>query len=392
MMYTGQVKSFNPHKGWGFVGCDGGDVFLLKKELRGYCVEAGETIRFTVEQGQKGQQATNIQVAGGEKQFYLGEIKSYNSQKGFGFIGSEATEVNYGKDVFLLRSELPGGVGPEGAHCKFQVKLSEKGQPQATNVTLLGKGAELAKQQGFGGMNQGGVVPAMAMGKGMMHPQMMMQQMNPQMMMQLMAQMQQQHQQHVGYQAIGGKGSGGKGGGTASPTGKVPGETEVFFGQMKSINTEKGWGHVESAAMSKVFGRDLFAMQTSIASAGVTAGQQVTFNVAQGPKGPHAVNLRPVPHLSPQRVFAGTLKTFNEQKGWGFAEAAHLTQLIGTDVFVHAKELNGATPTVGMGLQFTVDIATGKAQAKNVRVQEAGWGAAPAAYTGAGKGARSSPY
>eukprot|EP00438_Fugacium_kawagutii_P030604 Skav228341 [mRNA] locus=scaffold1898:136267:139808:- [translate_table: standard] len=44
-MQTGTVKSYNPHKGilvvrWGFVECNGQDSFLYKKELKGQCPSA----------------------------------------------------------------------------------------------------------------------------------------------------------------------------------------------------------------------------------------------------------------------------------------------------------------------------------------------------------------
>ena len=40
--------------------------------------------------------------------------------------------------------------------------------------------------------------------------------------------------------------------------GREPKETDVFFGTVKAIN-EKGFGHITSEAMTKLYGKDLFA-------------------------------------------------------------------------------------------------------------------------------------
>eukprot|EP00933_Yihiella_yeosuensis_P047724 TRINITY_DN4364_c0_g1_i1.p1 TRINITY_DN4364_c0_g1~~TRINITY_DN4364_c0_g1_i1.p1 ORF type:complete len:154 (-),score=37.30 TRINITY_DN4364_c0_g1_i1:186-647(-) len=135
MALTGTVKSYNPHKGWGFVECNGQDVFLHRRELKGYNVAKDQQVQFTITQGEKGSQASEVTVlVSPEEATYFGEIKSFNPYKGFGFIQCEAFP---GQDVFVLGSELPGGFGPQGGHCKFSVTKEEKG-PAAKNVQLLG--------------------------------------------------------------------------------------------------------------------------------------------------------------------------------------------------------------------------------------------------------------
>eukprot|EP00933_Yihiella_yeosuensis_P036387 TRINITY_DN30148_c0_g1_i1.p1 TRINITY_DN30148_c0_g1~~TRINITY_DN30148_c0_g1_i1.p1 ORF type:complete len:201 (-),score=49.98 TRINITY_DN30148_c0_g1_i1:47-649(-) len=142
MSLTGTVKSYNPHKGWGFIECSGQDYFLNKKELKGFCVNKGDGVTFTGATGEKGSQATNVTVVvKPEDAFYFGEIKSFNMMKGFGFITCEAFP---GQDVFVLKSELPGGFGPEGGHCKFKATVEEKG-PSAKEVQLLGAAGDQAQ-------------------------------------------------------------------------------------------------------------------------------------------------------------------------------------------------------------------------------------------------------
>ena len=64
-------------------------------------------------------------------------------------------------------------------------------------------------------------------------------------------------------------------------------------GKVKWFNNAKGYGFVLAASG----GEDLFAHYSSIVMDGyktLRAGQDVTFDVQEGPKGLHAVNIRVV--------------------------------------------------------------------------------------------------
>mmetsp|Transcript_16270 Transcript_16270/g.18828 ORF Transcript_16270/g.18828 Transcript_16270/m.18828 type:complete len:136 (+) Transcript_16270:103-510(+) len=85
MSMTGVVKSFNPNKGWGFIEVGGGhpDVFLYKNDMKGMCVEKGQTVQFNTVQNEKGHQAQDVNVVVPPDQAsYFGEIKSFNPMKG----------------------------------------------------------------------------------------------------------------------------------------------------------------------------------------------------------------------------------------------------------------------------------------------------------------------
>lgn len=128
-------------------------------------------VQFTVTATDKGAAATNVTViCAPEEAMYFGEIKTFSASKGFGFIGCEAFSE---ADVFVLRTELPSGFAPQGGHCRFKVRMEEKG-PVAVGVQLLGAAGnqiQQMKQMAFLGWGKGygkgfwGMPPYM-MGKG----------------------------------------------------------------------------------------------------------------------------------------------------------------------------------------------------------------------------------
>lgn len=322
--YTGTVKSFNPYKGWGFVECPalGSDAFVLKSELNGFAVSKGDQLTFSVTQGAKGLQATNITLDKPNPDFFFGEIKTWNMAKGFGFLSSPATQAIFGKDVFALMGEIRNGFAAQGLQVLFKAKNSDRG-PVASDIQVLGSDNWMPPVPAQGNFFGGGK---------------------------------------------GGWDSQSSWGGSNNWGTKVFSEEEVYFGTIKAVNDEKGWGHIACDAMTKLLGKDLFVMKTTIDEAKVHVGEQVSFTVAQGPKGPHATNIQTFDQQSAGMVFTGSIKTFNDTKGWGFIESQEARAIFRSDVFLHKRELNGKTVAVGDKVQFTVDTSGGRASATNLAV------------------------
>ncbi len=66
-MNNGTVKWFNAEKGYGFITVDNGDdvfVHFSAIQSNGYkTLDEGQRVRFDLEKGQRGMQATNVYVA-----------------------------------------------------------------------------------------------------------------------------------------------------------------------------------------------------------------------------------------------------------------------------------------------------------------------------------------
>jgi CspA family cold shock protein len=161
-LLRGQVKWFNPTKGYGFVQMsDGaGDVFLhgtVLGRIGRSSVQPGETLEVRVAPGQRGPQVTEVvsvdsstaapprpartgpRPPSGRQPFEAsveeaGTVKWYNAKKGFGFIVRDSG----GKDVFVHASalQLAGLTGlNEGQRVLMGIVEGRKG-PEAASIQL----------------------------------------------------------------------------------------------------------------------------------------------------------------------------------------------------------------------------------------------------------------
>jgi CspA family cold shock protein len=254
---------------------------------------------------------------------FVGQCKNWNPDKGWGFITCDVTERIYGKDIFVMRSAVASGSLTPGERVRFTVQSGIKGIEAAS-----------VQSEGMGGQTM-----------GMM-------------------------------------------GGYSSPAAVGPGQGQMFFGVVKGFNEEKGWGHIDCEGSKKLVGKDMFFLRSALNGQAVAPGSQVSFKVAQGQKGPEAAEISVLPpgtiaHAGhPGATFSGSIKIFNEEKGWGFIQGEEVAKTFGKDIFVHSKELSGYTPTVGEEVTFSVIInADGRPEAASVQLGQAavfkGFQAAP---------------
>lgn len=381
--YVGTIKSFNMQSGWGHIECEqthqiyGKDIFLLRSQVNGLIPTKGDQVYFDVTEGQKGAEAANVQIISTNDGTgaYIGTMKSWNPVKGWGHIECETTHNMYAKDIFVMRSAIPGGECHIGDQVSFSVQEGTKGV-EASGVTIL---HSKAPRQSW--------------------PQM-----------------------HAPQQS--------------------------FLGSVKNFDEEKGWGHIICDQTRQMYGKDMFVLRSALNGQIVTAGQQVRFTVAMGTKGPEAhgvcavaqgkgqvihppvrppagvqpswstaawqqgaVQWQPVqpvtvPFSTPQmalmqqggkgaaaapgQMFTGTVKNWNEEKGWGFVSCQETMNIYGKDIFLHKKELYGQTPLAGSPVHFGVQIQA--TDGRPIAISVSLFGAQQAGGNPAGSFARASPY
>jgi len=367
----------------------GKDIFFVANVVPGGSVNQGDQVRFSIKMEAKGPAAASmtrlvaaspgygapipaygapvaapVPMSAGN---FVGTIKSFNKEKGWGMIQCGQTEQMYGKDIFFVANVVPGGSVNQGDQVRFSIKMEAKG-PAAASMARIGAGSgpmamaprSYAPQPvaSYAPIPSYAPVPSYAppVFRGGMMPNQM---------------------------------------GHGAPQ-RMPPADQLFFGSVRAWSAEKGYGHISCEAANALFGKDVFLLRgvLPVVSEAVELGMLMSFQVNPSPKGPQAasVSLLPAGSFATEEgqeasMFTGTVKSFNEEKGWGFLEDPELKELFGKDIFFHKRELDGQSPSNGDEIQFTVAIdAKGGPAAKNCTLVDS-QGLAPS-----GKGARYAPY
>lgn len=181
--FTGVIKSFNTEKSYGFIACPatfekyGKDVFLHKNQIHTF--DVGDKVSFQVftEPGKPDQvKAQDLQSCmldsdtgagkgagkfGGKGQGFLGvaqqpqtqpacyldfrqpaengrrflgTIKSFNAEKGYGFITCDWASSKFGKDVFLHKNQIGNFVTGDTVSLQIIFDPKKPDQPKAHDV------------------------------------------------------------------------------------------------------------------------------------------------------------------------------------------------------------------------------------------------------------------
>lgn len=134
---TGIVKFFNNQRGFGFIEVENQDYFVHVTDVDGDMLLGGEDVSFKPVQGHKGLQAIEVQRTNPpEMEEELGELKFYNPERGFGFIGREAKA-----DVFAHFSDFEGLESADdvetGVQVSFVVRSGRDGRDRAYKIRVL---------------------------------------------------------------------------------------------------------------------------------------------------------------------------------------------------------------------------------------------------------------
>lgn len=156
--FIGTVKSYAPAQGYGFIESEdtftryGTDVFLHRSQVEdengARKVSQGERVRFAVDLNKKGRpQARDVQKyvesnAVAPTKTFVGKVKSFSVERGFGFIACEETRSIFGGDIFLHKKQAEEAGIKDNDMVVFSVEVSSKGQPQARKVGKFGSAAQ----------------------------------------------------------------------------------------------------------------------------------------------------------------------------------------------------------------------------------------------------------
>merc|ERR1711964_658678 len=99
-------------------------------------------------------------------------------------------------------------------------------------------------------------------------------------------------------------------------------------------------------ATHKIFQKDVFLLRSSLSGQNVSTGSLLSFKAQMSPKGPQAYDVMILPPgcisldgAESTQAFAGTIKSWNQEKGFGFIEGDELRQTFNKDIFLHKREI-----------------------------------------------------
>jgi len=366
---SGVVKSYSASRGWGFIQSEHvtDDVYFqrmdLPEELQtetddGFLRIDGRPVSCDLHYQKDGKpRGKNVCFIVSEGEDVMGVVKSYNDQKGFGFVKTSMID----QDVYFQKKDVPNQIRNSsivGMKVKMQLALMDDGKIQA-------------RQMMFHAMPMVPTIraPIIKGGKGMVTPV-------PSMGM-------------VTYPCKGGMAMGMYEGipmglmGKVGPAGKgvarfAPDGT-AMRGIVKSHNAQKGWGFINVNGIAA----DIYFKGES---QGFRVGQPICFELRWTKDGkPQAQNCS-LPMTAGESICderatiewaanleeqIGRVKSYNAAKGFGFVTVEGLPQ----DVYFQSKDLPAGLEfesLEGTLLQFVVHTTPdGKPQMRNAYLVEA---------------------
>jgi len=111
----------------------------------------------------------------------------------------------------------------------------------------------------------------------------------------------------------------------------------LMKGILKSYNAEKGYGFISCKEMTKHFGKDVFVHSKHVQTFRV--GDRLKFYVEIKNDSPQAFDVEADDTSDQRERFKGFIKSFTSSKGYGFIECPETKKLYGRDVFVHKDQM-----------------------------------------------------
>jgi len=229
-------------------------------------------------------------MMGTTEQVFYGTIKSYNSEKGWGHIDCDQTRHIYGKDMFVLRSQLSGARVAKGDQVEFRVRQGQMG-PEATSVRIINSSTGGCPGPP-GPAAPGPMAPEMCGAGGMGGPCGHVQAAPP-----LAAAPYWGSGGSQPYGCHGGCGQMWAGGCAPAPVGAPPQAAAMpaagpFTGMVRGFAPDRGWGYIQSEQSQQIFGRDVLVVQAVLGGGVIQDGDTVRFTVRMETEGPVAAEVQ----------------------------------------------------------------------------------------------------
>jgi cold shock CspA family protein len=151
-------------------------------------------------------------------------------------------------------------------------------------------------------------------------------------------------------------------------------QDQVFYGTIKSWNPQKGWGHIVCDATHAIYEKDIFVMRSAVPGGHVAIGDQVSFNIVDGQKGPEACNVTVVSAKAsatgqfPAHALFGKVKGYDMEKGWGHISCDETRNWYGKDMFFLKSALMGQFVEIGDKVRFHIGQGAKDVEAQNIAV------------------------
>jgi len=144
--FKGTIKFIDAEKGYGFISCPdaasyGNDVWVAQKFNPVLAdLQVRDPVEFQIKENRKGQpQALGLRLSkdpdlidvrhSENDTAHKGTIKSFDTDKGYGFISCVAVNETHGRDVFLHSKQVKSF--KVGDSVTFLIRINDQGQPQA---------------------------------------------------------------------------------------------------------------------------------------------------------------------------------------------------------------------------------------------------------------------